>query len=73
MSQREQVLILVGSPRQVAPSSDNRHTRRQHVSELRHMTRDRESLFLLFLRSRWDYPSAYSEVSRIETVSRAVT
>lgn len=41
-----------------APSADNRHARSRHASELWPLARDRELLILLFLRSRWDYPSA---------------
>lgn len=71
MSQRKQVLILLGSPRQVAPSSDNRHVRRQHALELWHLTRERESLFLL-LGADGTIPLPYAKVSRIKTVSGAV-
>lgn len=55
MRQKEQVLILLGSPRQ---SPDNRHERSHRASEPWPLAGDRELLILLFLRSRWDDPSA---------------
>lgn len=70
MRQKEQVLMLLGSPRQ---SPDNRHGRSHHASELWPLARDWELLILLFLRSSWDDPSAVFQSKRIKTRSGAVT
>lgn len=55
MRQKEQVVILLGSPRQ---SPDSRHGRSHQAAELWALAGDWELLILLFLRSSWDDPSA---------------